>query len=254
MTDDSPLLEVSGLTASYGGVIALDNVSMDVRRGEVVAVVGPNGAGKTTLLRSVSGLVVQRRGRITLVGQDIIKWPSYRIARAGFAHVPEGRGMIAGMTVEENLLVAGKHDDRGKAVRGRAEGLFGTFPLLERLRTRRAGLLSGGEQQVLAIARGLMSEPTVLAIDEPSMGLAPVVIRDVMGMLRAATATGTAVLLVEQNLALAGEIANRMYILSQGRIRGEGKPDQLPPDLLNTYLGMEVPPGALPEAGLGAPT
>jgi ABC-type branched-subunit amino acid transport system ATPase component len=150
--------------------------------------------------------------------------------------------------------VAGKHDDRAKAVRERAEGLFGTFPLLTRLRHRRAGLLSGGEQQVLAIARGLMSEPTVLAIDEPSMGLAPVVIRDVMGMLRAATSSGTAVLLVEQNLALAGEIANRMYILSQGRIRGEGRPEELPPDLLERYLGMEVPPGALPDAGLGAPT
>ena len=243
---DGPLLEVSDLTASYGGVTALDNVSMHVGRGEVVAVVGPNGAGKTTLLRSVSGLVGQRRGRIALAGQDIIKWPSYRIARAGFAHVPEGRGMIPSMTVDENLLVAGKHDERARAVRERADRLFGTFPLLDRLRHRRAGLLSGGEQQVLAIARGLMSEPSVLAIDEPSMGLAPVVIRDVLGMLRAATSTGTSVLLVEQNVALAGEIANRMYILSQGRIRGEGKPDELPPDLLNTYLGMEMPPGAHP--------
>jgi branched-chain amino acid transport system ATP-binding protein len=204
-------------------------------------VVGPNGAGKTTLLRSISGLVRQRTGSIRIGDREAIRMRPHQVARAGFAHVPEGRGTIASMTVEENLLVAAKRSWSGRETAQRVDRMFEVFPLLQSLRPRQAGLLSGGEQQILAIARGLMSDPVILAIDEPSMGLAPVMINNVLHMLRAAVGTGVAILLIEQNAALAAQLADRIYVLVRGQVREEGEASSLAQtDLLSTYLGQEA--------------
>lgn len=215
------VLEVANLTARYGEVVALDAISMAVRPGEVVAIVGPNGAGKTTLLRCISGLVHERQGSIRIKGNEVIGMSAYQVARIGFAHVPEGRGTIASLTVEDNLLVAASRKWSNREARVRVATMFEMFPLLEGLRGREAGLLSGGEQQILAVARGLMADPVVLAIDEPSMGLAPVMINNVMQMLRTALGTGVAILLVEQNAALAAQLADRIYVLVRGTVRAE---------------------------------
>jgi branched-chain amino acid transport system ATP-binding protein len=240
-TADGSVLEVTDLVARYGEVPALSGVSLKVRPGEAVAVVGPNGAGKTTLLRSISGLVRQRTGSIRIGDREAIRMRPHQVARAGFAHVPEGRGTIASMTVEENLLVAAKRSWSGRETAQRVDRMFEVFPLLQSLRPRQAGLLSGGEQQILAIARGLMSDPVILAIDEPSMGLAPVMINNVLHMLRAAVGTGVAILLIEQNAALAAQLADRIYVLVRGQVREEGEASSLAQtDLLSTYLGQEA--------------
>ena len=235
MSDVPPLLAVSDLTVWYGHVLALDGVSLSVRPGEVVGVIGPNGAGKTTLLRAISGLAPVRSGSAELGGRQLIGLPPYKVARAGFAHVPEGRGTIAPLTVTENLRLGGSALSSAAAKRRMAE-LFDVFPALARLKNRRAGLLSGGEQQMMVIARGLMTSPSVLAIDEPSMGLAPAVVRGVMGALRTAASTGVAIVLVEQNSALAAQIADRVYVLVRGVVRAETARGDLPADLLEEYL------------------
>jgi len=235
VSDVPPLLAVSDLTVWYGHVLALDGVSLSVRPGEVVGVIGPNGAGKTTLLRAISGLAPVRSGSAELGGRQLIGLPPYKVARAGFAHVPEGRGTIAPLTVTENLRLGGSALSSAAAKRRMAE-LFDVFPALARLKNRRAGLLSGGEQQMMVIARGLMTSPSVLAIDEPSMGLAPAVVRGVMGALRTAASTGVAIVLVEQNSALAAQIADRVYVLVRGVVRAETARGDLPADLLEEYL------------------
>ena len=235
MTGEPPLLTVSDLTVWYWHVLALDGVSMDVRQGEVVGVVGPNGAGKTTLLRAISGLAPVRSGSAELRGRQLIGMPPYKVARAGFAHVPEGRGTLAPLTVTENLSLGGSALPSA-ASRKRIAELFDVFPALARLKDRRAGLLSGGEQQLLVIARGLMATPSVLAIDEPSMGLAPAVVRGVMGALRTAASTGVAIVLVEQNSALAAQLADRVYVLVRGTVRAETARGDVPTDLLEEYL------------------
>jgi len=229
------MFAVNDLTVWYGHVLALDGVSLHVRQGEVVGVIGPNGAGKTTLLRAVSGLAPVRSGTAELGGRQLIGMPPYKVARAGFAHVPEGRGTIAPLTVTENLRLGGSGLPSA-AARKRIAELFEVFPALARLKDRRAGLLSGGEQQMLVIARGLMMSPSVLAIDEPSMGLAPAVVRGVMGALRAAASTGVAIVMVEQNSALAAQIADRVYVLVRGTVRAETACGDLPSDLLEEYL------------------
>jgi branched-chain amino acid transport system ATP-binding protein len=226
----SDVLVVEGLNARYGQVHVLDDVALSVRAGEVVAVVGPNGAGKTTLLRTLSGLVRERSGSVRLNGAEIGGLRPHRIARAGLAHVPEGRGTLATLTVEENLLLGAQGRTH------RLYEMYEAFPVLGRLRDNRAGLLSGGEQQMLVVARGLMGEPKLLAIDEPSMGLAPIMIRDLIETLRTAVATGVAVLLVEQNTALAAELADRVYVLVRGTVRAERPGGELPTDLLADYL------------------
>ena len=232
------VLRIDDLTVRYGEVPALRGVSMRVDAGEVVAVVGPNGAGKTTLLRSISGMVRRRQGSVMLGERQLMGMRPYQVARAGFAHVPEGRGTIATLTVEENLLAGGPQGRSTRDNRTKMEELFTVFPLLAGLRARGAGLLSGGEQQLLAIARGLMAEPVVLAIDEPSMGLAPVVTQHVLTMLRTAVGTGVSILLVEQNAALAAQLADRIYVLVRGEVRAEGTAGTMAvDDLLTTYLG-----------------
>ena len=213
----------------------LDDVALSVRAGEVVAVVGPNGAGKTTLLRTLSGLVRERSGSVRLNGTEIGALRPHRIARAGLAHVPEGRGTL-GLADGRGEPAARRAGPLAQAG-GRARGeMYDAFPVLGRLRANRAGLLSGGEQQMLVVARGLMGEPKLLAIDEPSMGLAPIMIRDLIEMLRTAVATGVAVLLVEQNTALAAELADRVYVLVRGTVAPSAPGGELPTDLLADYL------------------
>lgn len=232
---DVPLLSVSALIVRYGAVEALRGVDLEIAHGRAVAVVGPNGAGKTTLLRAISGLVRSAAGRIELEGRRLVGKATYRIAREGFVHVPEGRRVIEPLTVEENLLM-GAYTVTGGKVGDRMEEMLELFPALRRRLTVAAGLLSGGEQQMLAIARGLMSGPRLLAIDEPSMGLAPVVVDDVLEGLQRAIAAGVSLLLVEQNVALAREIAEQFYVMVNGEVALSGGRQEIPEDLLQTYV------------------
>lgn len=232
---EAPLLVVEDLRVSYGAVEALRSVSLELRPGHPIAVVGPNGAGKTSLLRALSGLVRPVGGSASLGGRRITGRPAYRVARDGFVHVPEGRGIIAPLTVHENLLMGAYSVDSGRA-QSRLEEMFELFPVLRERIGQRAGLLSGGEQQMLAIARGLMSEPRVLAIDEPSMGLAPVIVDDVVDGLERAVSGGVALLLVEQNVRLALDLAETVYVLVNGQIVLSGSAADMPEDLLETYV------------------
>jgi len=231
----SPLLEVRGLAVSYGTVEAVRGIDLAVNEGQALAVVGPNGAGKTTFLRAVSGLIPARAGEVTMDGESILGKPAWKIARRGFAHVPEGRAIIEPLTVRENLMM-GAYAVPSGGVDERFERMLTLFPALERRLDVHAGLLSGGEQQMLAIARGLMSEPRLLAIDEPSMGLAPVVVDDVLDGLRRAIDSGVSVLLVEQNLQLALDLADHVCVLVNGEIVLSGARAEAPEDLLAMYI------------------
>jgi branched-chain amino acid transport system ATP-binding protein len=231
-----PLLELEDVEARYGPVKALDGVTIGVDEGEVVAVLGANGAGKTTTLRAVSG-TVRRAGRIELAGRPLPAAPE-AVARLGVAHVPEGRGTFAELTVEENLRL-GAFTRRGSLETDFAR-VFALFPVLEERRAQQAGTLSGGEQQQLALARALMQRPRLLLLDEPSLGLAPLVVAELFGIVRKLNAEeGLAVLLVEQNARVALDIAARAYVLEVGRVAVEGVSDELRAneDVRRSYLG-----------------
>jgi branched-chain amino acid transport system ATP-binding protein len=238
---DAVALQVDELAAEYGPVRALDGVSLSVAAGTVTAVLGANGAGKTSLLRSISGLVRPRAGRIRLHGEDIIGVPVERIVRRGMAHVPEGRGVIAELTVEENLrLGALWRGDRAEASSTLSE-LYERFPRLGERARQPAATLSGGERQMLSIARALMGRPSVLLLDEPSLGLAPLVVASLMNHVRdLATTFGLAVLLVEQNARSALSIADIGVVLSLGHTVATGEPATLAADdrLRHAYLGF----------------
>jgi branched-chain amino acid transport system ATP-binding protein len=231
-----PLLELEGVEARYGPVKALDGVALTVDEGEIVAVLGANGAGKTTTLRAISG-TVRRSGRVLLAGRDLRRSPE-SVARLGVAHVPEGRGTFAELTVEENLRL-GAHTRRGD-LGADFERVLALFPVLEQRREQQAGTLSGGEQQMLALARALMQRPTLLLLDEPSLGLAPIVVAEIFGTVRQLNVEeGLAVLLVEQNARIALDIAARAYVLEVGRVAVEGTGDELRAneDVRRSYLG-----------------
>jgi branched-chain amino acid transport system ATP-binding protein len=228
-------LEVRDLTVRYGSVTALRSVDLRLEAGEAVAVLGPNGAGKTTLLRTISGLLRPVTGTVTLDGTDITGRPAYRVARAGFVHAPEGRSMIAPLTVEENLRLGGRGRPRAE-VNADIERMVELFPAIGRRLDTRSGLLSGGEQQMVAIARALMAKPVVLAIDEPSMGLAPVIVDSVLDALRRVIESGTSLLLAEQNARLALDVAGRAYVLLHGEVVREGTSDELGDELIESYL------------------
>jgi branched-chain amino acid transport system ATP-binding protein len=236
-----PLLELRDVTARYGGVQALDGVSLSVDEGQIVSVLGANGAGKTTLLRTVSGLVRPQAGQVLLDGVDLTRAPAEAIARAGIAHVPEGRGVITELTVEENLrLGAMLGAARRKTERGLAQ-VYEMFPPLAERRRQEAHVLSGGERQMLVIGRALLTGPSVLLLDEPSLGLAPRIVGQIFELLRRLVdAEGTTVLLVEQNARSALGIADVGIVLNLGRVVARDRAATLAADetLRHAYLGF----------------
>jgi branched-chain amino acid transport system ATP-binding protein len=233
------LLELEDVTARYGPVSALHGISLRVAEGEAVAVLGANGAGKTTTLRAISG-TVKRSGRIAFAGQSIVRRSPESVARAGIAHVPEGRGTLTDLTVAENLRL-GAYIRRDRAqIRQDEQRVLGYFPRLAERRDQRAGTLSGGEQQMLALARALMLRPRLLLLDEPSLGLAPLVVAEIFRIVRELNERdGLAVLVVEQNAVLALDASARAYVLEVGRVAVEGDSSRLREDeaVRRSYLG-----------------
>jgi branched-chain amino acid transport system ATP-binding protein len=232
------LLSVRDLHASYGSIRVLHGVSLDVVRGGVTTVLGANGAGKTTLLRAICGMVT-RQGEITFDGQRIEGKSTPDIARCGIAHVPEGRGTFAPLTTEENLRL-GAYTRRDKDVESDFERVFEYFPRLRERRSQQAGTLSGGEQQMLAIGRALMLRPKLLVLDEPSFGLAPLIVQEIFRIMRKINSEQqVSILLVEQNANLALEFADRACVLETGRVVTSGTPDELSnnEDIRRAYLG-----------------
>jgi branched-chain amino acid transport system ATP-binding protein len=212
------LLEVDAISAGYGKVAVLHGVSLGIEAGECVAILGSNNAGKSTLLRVISGLIPGRDGRVRFDEQDITAEPSSRRVGRGLVHVPEGRHVFADLTVEENLLLGGLRLGNGKARRAKMADMYETFEVLSRLRLRQAGTLSGGEQQVVVIARGLMAEPKILFLDEPTLGLSPVAVEAVLEVLLGIRKSGTTMVVVEQNVQLCFDLCSRGYVLRQGRV------------------------------------
>jgi branched-chain amino acid transport system ATP-binding protein len=235
------MLDVTGLVAEYGPVRALDQIDLTVAEGSITAVLGANGAGKTSLLRSISGLLRPRVGSVRLSGHDVTRYTPEALVRRGMAHVPEGRGVIVELTVEENLRLGGLWRRDRAWLREGLTRMFELFPPLADRRTRRAALLSGGERQMLAIARALMSRPRLLLLDEPSLGLAPRVAADIIATLRTLRdETGLTVLLVEQNAATALSVADRAVVLNLGRKVEDDDATDLAADdrIRHAYLGL----------------
>lgn len=231
-------LEVQGLEVAYGAVRALKGVSLSVGQGEVITLLGANGAGKSTTLRAISGLVRPRAGSITYRGEALTRLSPAQIVRRGIAHCPEGRRVFAGLSVHDNLLL-GASGRRDPGIGLDIQRMFTLFPILAERRNQAAGTLSGGEQQMLALARALMSRPTLLLLDEPSLGLAPLVVRSIFATLKELKAAGITILLVEQNVKLALELADRAYVLRTGQVVLEGKAEELRDDarVARAYLG-----------------
>ena len=234
------MLKLESVSISYGAIQAVRDVSIDVPRGEVVTIIGANGAGKSTLLKSIVGLEPVAGGRISFDGQDITKTPAHRRTGMGVALSPEGRGVFSDQSVRDNLLLGAysKKSDSAR-IEQKIEQFFTMFPRLEERQEQLAGTLSGGEQQMLAIARALMSEPKLLLLDEPSLGLAPLIIRDIFNTIRALRETGLTILLVEQMANQALGVADRAYVLETGRITLQGKGSDLlnDPKVRAAYLG-----------------
>ena len=238
-TTAPPLLEVTAVSAGYGAVQALSAVSLHVEKGEIVTLIGANGAGKSTLLMTICGDPRARSGSIRLDGEEITALPTHAIMRRGLAQAPEGRRIFPRMTVHENLLMGAEALSRGDPG-PRMQQVFALFPRLKERLAQRGGTLSGGEQQMLAIGRALMSNPRLLLLDEPSLGLAPLVVRQIFGAIRRLNReTGLTVLLVEQNANLALRLAHRGYVLVTGRITMEGTGPELlaRPEIRDAYLG-----------------
>ena len=235
----APLLELDSVDARYGGVQALHGVSLAVDDGESVAILGANGAGKTSTLRAISG-TVRRSGRIVFGGKDIGRKSTESIARLGIAHVPEGREIYAELTVWENLLIGANHRRNWREAKRDCENVAGYFPRIEGRRNQQAGTLSGGEQQMLALGRALVARPKLLLLDEPSLGLAPTIVRDFYELVSALThEMGLTVLVVEQNAGIALASTKRAYVLEVGRVVMEGASPELREDerVRKSYLG-----------------
>jgi branched-chain amino acid transport system ATP-binding protein len=234
------VIELSAVSASYGRVPAIHEVTINVAEGEAVGLLGANGAGKSTTLRVISGLVRRTAGRVTFLGHDLASLPPYRITELGIAHVPEGRQVFAEMTVNENLEI-GSYAPRAKAERARSlELVYGIFPRLAERRTQLAGTMSGGEQQMLAVARGMMLKPRLLMLDEPSLGLAPVMCDVTFEKIGEIHKMGTALLLVEQNVSRALALVQRAYVLEGGKVVMQGASSELANNkqVQAAYLGI----------------
>ncbi len=239
MARTDPLLEIEGLSVSYGMIAALHGISLKVCCGEIVALIGANGAGKSTVLKTVSGLIRKNRGSITYQGRSIVNLPPHRIANLGIAHVPEGRKPFANLSVYENLrLGAFRYNDRHN-IQQNMERVFKSFPRLKERINQPAGTLSGGELQMLAMGRGMMSKPELMMLDEPSMGLSPILVNEIFSIIREINRDGTSILLVEQNANKALSIAQHAYVLETGRITREGTGRELheDPKVREAYLG-----------------
>ena len=233
------MLKVKDINVYYGAIHAIKGISLSVDEGEIVTLIGANGAGKSTTLRTISGLLKPKTGEIKFLGNNIAGMPAHKIVREGISQVPEGRRIFAEMTVLENLeLGAFTRNDKDE-IQADMKMVFGRFPRLEERRLQLAGTLSGGEQQMLAMGRALMSRPKLLLMDEPSMGLAPLLIKEIFNIIVDINKTGTTVLLVEQNANMALSIANRAYVLETGRITisGDAKELAASEDIRKAYLG-----------------
>ena len=234
------LLELDTIDTYYGRVQALHRISMSIEEGEIVTLIGSNGAGKTTTLRTISGLTHPSRGKVRLRGKEISKLPPDRIVSLGIGHAPEGRRIFHRMSVRDNLFLGAYVRKDGPAVREDEDRVYRLFPRLKERRHQIGGTLSGGEQQMLAIGRAMMSRPKVLLLDEPSLGLAPILVDTIFQVIRDINKEGTTILLIEQNAAKALQVANRGYVLETGRIVKEGTAKALreSPEVQRAYLGI----------------
>ena len=233
------MLQVTDLKVNYGVIQAIKGVSFEVNEGEVIALIGANGAGKTTILHTVTGLIAPKSGKIEFEGKDITKMPAHKIVTLGMAHVPEGRRVFADLSVYENLLMGAFTRKDKNEIAKTLEMVYKRFPRLRERKNQVAGTLSGGEQQMLAMGRALMSHPKILLMDEPSMGLSPLFVNEIFDIIKEVSASGTTVLLVEQNAKKALSIADRAYVLETGKIVLDAAADVLmnDPSIKKAYLG-----------------
>ena len=233
------MLEINDLEVYYGVIQAIKGISFEVNEGEVIALIGANGAGKTTILHTITGLLEARKGNVVFEGKDITKVPAHKIVSMGMAHVPEGRRVFANLSVLQNLKMGAYTRKDKNEIEETLQSIYKRFPRLEERQNQMAGTLSGGEQQMLAMGRALMSHPKIILMDEPSMGLSPIFVNEIFDIIKSVSASGTTVLLVEQNAKKAFSIADRAYVLETGKIVLEGNAT----DLLNNdsikkaYLG-----------------
>lgn len=233
------MLEVKNLEVHYGVIRALKGISFEVNQGEVIALIGANGAGKTTTLQTITGMLKPTSGEIVFEGQDIAKIPGHKIVSMGMAHVPEGRRVFAELSVYENLRMGAYTRKDKKEIEDSLQRVYKSFPRLEERKNQLAGTLSGGEQQMLAMGRALMSKPSIILMDEPSMGLSPIFVEEIFNIIREISASGTTVLLVEQNAKKALAIADRAYVLETGNIvlSGDAKDMMNNDSIKKAYLG-----------------
>ncbi len=234
------LLEVNNLNVYYGAIHALQGISFNVAEGEIVTLIGANGAGKSTTLRTISGLLRPRQGHVTYKSSDITLMPAEQIVRLGISHVPEGRKIFAPLTVRENLEMGAYTRDDKNEISATMERVFKHFPRLRERINQLGGTLSGGEQQMLATGRGLMSRPALLLMDEPSMGLSPILVEEIFKIIKEINEEGTSILLVEQNALMALSVASRAYVLETGRIVLSGNAKEVAdnPQVKAAYLGV----------------
>ena len=233
------MLEIKDLEVYYGMIQAIKGISFEVNEGEVIALIGANGAGKTTILHTISGLIAPKKGSITFEGQEITKIPAHKIVENGLAQVPEGRRVFPSLSVLQNLKLGAYTRKDKKEIDDTLKMIYERFPRLEERKNQPAGTLSGGEQQMLAMGRALMSKPRIIIMDEPSMGLSPIFVNEIFDIIKQVSASGTTVLLVEQNAKKALSIADRGYVLETGKIVKEGKASDLLNDeaVKKAYLG-----------------
>ncbi len=233
------MLEIKDLEVYYGMIQAIKGISFEVNEGEVIALIGANGAGKTTTLHTISGLIAPKKGTVTFEGKEITKTPAHKIVSYGMAHVPEGRRVFASLSVLQNLKLGAYTRSSKEEIEESLQTVYTRFPRLQERKNQPAGTLSGGEQQMLAMGRGLMSKPRIILMDEPSMGLSPIFVNEIFDIIKQVSASGTTVLLVEQNAKKALSIADRGYVLETGKIVLEGKAQELLNDesVKKAYLG-----------------